>query len=37
LRRDPAAIERLAREELGLARSGETIFIIREEVSADHR
>ena len=37
LRRDPAAIERLAREELGLARPGETIFVIREEQSADHR
>jgi cell division protein FtsB len=31
LRRDPAAIERLAREELGLARPGETVFVIREE------
>ena len=37
LRRDPAAIERIAREELGLARSGETVFVIREEPSADHR
>jgi len=31
LRRDPAAIERLAREELGLARADETVFVIREE------
>src|SRR5262245_34427473 len=37
LRRDPAAIERLAREELGLARPGETVFVIRDEPSADHR
>lgn len=31
LRRDPRAIERLAREQLGLARPGETVFVIREE------
>lgn len=31
LRRDPRAIERLAREQLGLARSGEVVFLIREE------
>lgn len=31
LRSDPAAIERLAREELGLVRPGETVFVIREE------
>ena len=37
LRRDPAAIERIAREELGLVRPGETVFVIREETSADHR
>jgi len=37
LRRDPASIERLAREELGLARPGETVFVIREDASADHR
>ena len=30
LRTDPAAIERIAREELGLARPGETVFLIRE-------
>ena len=37
LRTDPSAIERLAREELGLVRPGETVFVIREEPSADHR
>jgi cell division protein FtsB len=31
LRRDPRAIEKLAREQLGLARSGELVFLIREE------
>lgn len=31
LRRDPRAIEKLAREQLGLARSGEVVFLIREE------
>jgi cell division protein FtsB len=31
LRSDPRAIERLAREELGLARPDETVFLIREE------
>jgi cell division protein FtsB len=30
LRADPRAIERLARESLGLAREGETVFLIRE-------
>jgi cell division protein FtsB len=30
LRRDPAAVERLAREELGLARPGESVFVLRE-------
>jgi len=29
LRTDPDAIERIAREELGLARPGETVFLIR--------
>lgn len=33
---DPATIERLAREELGLARPGETVFLVQEEASADH-
>ena len=31
LQTDPRAIERLAREELGLARPDETVFFIREE------
>jgi cell division protein FtsB len=31
LRSDPAAIERLAREQLGLARPGETVFLVRED------
>jgi cell division protein FtsB len=30
LRTDPRAIERIAREQLGLARPGETVFLIRE-------
>jgi cell division protein FtsB len=30
LRSDPRSIERLAREELGLARPGETVFLVRE-------
>ena len=30
LRSDPRAIERLAREQLGLARSSETVFLIRD-------
>jgi cell division protein FtsB len=30
LRQNPLAIERLAREELGLARPDETVFLIRE-------
>jgi len=34
LRSDPRAIERLAREELGLVRRGETVFLIREQPSA---
>jgi cell division protein FtsB len=34
LRSDPRAIERLAREELGLVQSGETVFLIREEPPA---
>lgn len=33
LRSDPRAVERIAREELGLARPGETVFVIREEPS----
>jgi cell division protein FtsB len=31
LRRDPRAIEKLAREQLGLAKGGELVFLIREE------
>jgi cell division protein FtsB len=34
LRRDPRAVERIAREELGLARPGETVFVIRQEPTA---
>ena len=37
LRSNPQAIERLAREELGLVRPGETVFLIREEPSPDQR
>ncbi len=31
LKTDPRAVERLAREELGLARPGETVFVLRPE------
>ena len=34
LRSSPRAIERLAREQLGLARSDETVFLLREDDSA---
>jgi cell division protein FtsB len=34
LRSSPRAIERLAREQLGLARPDETVFLIREDVPA---
>ena len=37
LRSEPRAIERLAREELGLAAPGETVFVIREEPAAERR
>lgn len=30
LRTDPRAVERLAREQLGMARPGETVFLLRE-------
>lgn len=30
LRRDPAAVERIAREQLGLARPGENVFVLRD-------
>jgi cell division protein FtsB len=33
LKEDPAAIESLAREELGLIRPGELLFIIKDETS----
>ena len=35
LRTNPRAIERLAREELGLARADETVFLIRETAPGD--
>jgi cell division protein FtsB len=35
LKTDPRSIERLAREELGLARPGETVFLIPEEEPSD--
>ena len=35
LRQNPRAIERLAREELGLARPDETVFLIRESQDAE--
>jgi cell division protein FtsB len=31
LKTDPRAIEKLAREELGLAKKGETVFVLKEE------
>jgi cell division protein FtsB len=31
LQKDPRAIERLAREQLGLARPGERVFVIRDQ------
>lgn len=37
LRTDPRAIERLAREELGLIGPGETVFLIRDEAAAERR
>ena len=33
LRTDPRAIERIAREELGLARPGETVFLVKSGAS----
>ncbi len=35
LRTSPRAIERLAREELGLARPDETVFLIRESAPSE--
>ena len=37
LRTSPRAIERIAREQLGLARADETVFLIREEGAAERR
>lgn len=37
LREDPATIEALARQELGLIRPGELLFIIRDARPAHHR
>jgi cell division protein FtsB len=34
LRTDPRAIERIAREELGLARPGETVFLVRSDAAS---
>jgi cell division protein FtsB len=31
LKTDPRAVEKLAREELGLAKKGETVFVLRDE------
>jgi len=36
LRTDPRAIERLAREQLGLARPGELVFVIRDDGHGTH-
>ncbi len=35
LRSDPRAVERVAREQLGLARPGETVFLIHEDGALD--
>jgi cell division protein FtsB len=37
LRQSPRAVERVAREELGLARPDETVFLIREDDPASPR
>jgi cell division protein FtsB len=37
LREDPAAIEEIARRELGLIKPGEQLFIIRDVLPSDHR
>lgn len=37
LREDPAAIEDVARRELGLIRPGEKLFIIKDIAPRDHR
>jgi cell division protein FtsB len=36
LKEDPAAIESIAREELGLMREGEVLFVIHDDKPADH-
>lgn len=36
LKTDPGAIERLAREQLGLAKPGELVFVIRDEGHGSH-
>ncbi len=36
LKADPRAIERLAREQLGLARPGEVVFVIRDDSGSAH-
>src|SRR5262245_659853 len=36
LKTEPRAIERIAREELGLARPGEKVFLIPEERAEEH-
>ena len=37
LKSDPRAIERLAREELGLARPGEMVFVLRDDAASRRR
>jgi cell division protein FtsB len=37
LKEDPATIESLAREELGLMRDGEVLFIVRDAAPRDQR
>lgn len=37
LKSDPRAVERLAREQLGLTGPGETVFLIREDAAAETR
>jgi cell division protein FtsB len=36
LKTDPSAIEKIAREELGLARPGEKVFLIPDEQNDEH-
>jgi cell division protein FtsB len=37
LTREPSAIERIAREELGMAAPGETVFLIHEDETRERR